>query len=119
MAKGSTGAYSLPEALTERERNILAHLANERSSQEIAGLETLAPSSVKWYIHQIYAKLNVNRRGDAVARAKELGLLGPKPSITVPDPALRNNLPRQLTTFIGREGEIQTLLTWIQTPGVP
>ena len=46
MAMRSGGADSLPEALTERERNILAHLANERSSQEIAGLETLAPSSV-------------------------------------------------------------------------
>ena len=58
MAKGGLG--TLPEPLTRRERNILAHLANHKSSQEIAGLETLAYSSVKWYIHQVYAKLRVN-----------------------------------------------------------
>ena len=120
MAKRLGGTESLSEALTERERNILAHLANERSSQEIAGLETLAPSSVKWYIHQVYAKLSVNRRADAVARAKELGLLGPKSSINLSAPPQRNNnLPRQLTTFIGREAEIATLLAWVQTSGMP
>ena len=72
-AKGGSGF--LHEPLTRREHNILAHLANGRSSQEIAGLETLAYSSVKWYIHQIYAKLGVNRRREAIARANELQLL--------------------------------------------
>ena len=102
------------EPLTRRERNILAHLANDRSSQEIAGLETLAYSSVKWYIHQVYAKLGVNRRSDAITRARELGLLQPEPVALVNALIVKNNLPRQLTSFIGREEEITRLLELVQ-----
>ncbi len=39
MANGGRGI--LPEPLTRRERNILTHLANDKSSKEIAGLEIL------------------------------------------------------------------------------
>ena len=73
MGKAEDGTGFLYEPLTRRERNILAHLSNYKSSQEIAGLETLAYSSVKWYIHQMYAKLGVNRRSDAITRAEEAG----------------------------------------------
>ena len=106
-AKGGSGF--LHEPLTRREHNILAHLANGRSSQEIARLETLAYSSVKWYIHQIYAKLGVNRRREAIARANELQLLS-EPAALPPRLIEKHNLPRQLTSFIGREAEIAELL---------
>jgi DNA-binding CsgD family transcriptional regulator len=55
--------------LTRRERSILLHLAEDRSNQEIAGLETLALNSVKWYVQQIYARLGVNRPAPACARS--------------------------------------------------
>ena len=83
------GSGFLQEPLTRRERNILAHLANDRSSQEIAGLEMLAYSSVKWYIHQIYAKLGVSRRSEAITRAKELDLLQPEPAALDARPRLK------------------------------
>jgi predicted ATPase/DNA-binding CsgD family transcriptional regulator len=108
MANGLGETESMSEPLTKRERNILAHLANDHSSEEIARLETLAHGSVKWYIHQIYAKLNVRSRKEAISRARELGLLASKPSGSLPS-VPRNNLPRQLTSFIGRASEIATL----------
>jgi predicted ATPase/DNA-binding CsgD family transcriptional regulator len=112
MAEG--GPEYLHEPLTQRERNILAHLADHKSSQEIAGLETLAHSSVKWYIHQVYLKLGVNRRNDAVARARQMGLLLPKPAVINPSTSMGNSLPRQLSSFIGREKEIAQLLALVQ-----
>jgi predicted ATPase/DNA-binding CsgD family transcriptional regulator len=109
MAARSSGVESLPEALTQRERNILAHLANNLSSVEIAGLETLAPSSVKWYMHQLYTKLGVNNRAAALRRARELALLRGTPAAQP-----RTNLPRQFSSFIGREREIAQLLELVQ-----
>ena len=114
MEKAEDGSGFLHEPLTRRERNILTHLANGRSSQEIAGLETLAYSSVKWYIHQIYVKFGVNRRSDAITRARELGLLQTDPVLLGNTVIAKNNLPRQLTSFIGREEEIPQLLELIR-----
>ena len=114
MENAEDGPGFLHEPLTRREQNILAHLANGRSSQEIAGLETLAYSSVKWYIHQVYTKLGVNRRCDAITRARELGLLQPEPAAHCKRSIVKNNLPRQLTSFIGREEEIAQLLAFVQ-----
>ena len=114
MEKAEDGSGFLHEPLTQRERNILAHLANDRSSQEIAGLETLAYSSVKWYIHQIYAKLGVNTRRDAILRATQQGLLRPEPAASGDAGIAKNNLPRQLTSFVGREEEIMQLLAFVQ-----
>ena len=65
-----------------------------------------ALNSVKWYVRQIYTKLGVNRRSEAVERARQLGLLQPTPT-SAPVPAgVKNNLPSQLTSFIGRQKEI-------------
>ena len=102
------------EPLTQRERNILTHLAQDKSSQEIAGLEGLAYSSVKWYVHQVYAKLGVNSRSAAITRAREMGLLVFEAVSPARDEMQNNNLPRQLTSFIGRESEIARLLAWVQ-----
>ena len=94
------------QALTRRELSILVHLANGRSSQEIALLETLAHSSVKWYIHQVYVKLGVNNRRQAVALARQQGLLQSEPVRVITPAAVKNNLPVELTHFFGREAEI-------------
>src|SRR6266536_1343252 len=78
------------EPLTRRERDILARLAQERSAPEIAQSLTLAVSSVKWYIQQVYGKLAVNSKRQAIARARELGLLeapaAPAPAMPVTAP---------------------------------
>jgi predicted ATPase/DNA-binding CsgD family transcriptional regulator len=136
----------LVELLTRRERAILLHLAEEKSNREIAALEVLALNSVKWYIQQIYGKLGVNKRSEAVERALSLGLIAIQGSRSLPVsptsemrpsplptgkvtfmftdgvgdvplgerdlPSIEtttthpNNLPLQMTSFIGRENEI-------------
>lgn len=63
------------EALSPREVEVLRHIANGRSNQEIADEMILALSTVKWYLRNIYDKLGVRRRTQAVARARALGLL--------------------------------------------
>jgi ATP/maltotriose-dependent transcriptional regulator MalT len=68
-------AEPLHEPLSARERAILAHLAAGRSNQEIADLLICAVGTVKWYTAQIYGKLAVRSRTQAIARARELGLL--------------------------------------------
>jgi DNA-binding CsgD family transcriptional regulator len=73
----------LVEPLTRRERAILLQLAEDKSNREIAALEVLSLNSVKWYIQQIYGKLGVNRRREAIERARSLGLL-PTPGPIVP-----------------------------------
>ena len=47
----------LAEPLTHRECEILARLAGDLYNREIAEALMLAPNSIKWYTHQIYAKL--------------------------------------------------------------
>lgn len=42
---------------------------------ELADQLVLAVSTVKWYINQIFSKLYVNSRIQAIARARELNLL--------------------------------------------
>jgi predicted ATPase/DNA-binding CsgD family transcriptional regulator len=121
-------ADPLVEPLTRRERDILALLAQEHSAPEIAQSLTLAVSSVKWYIQQVYGKLGVNSRRQAITRARELGLVeapslatpaapAAQPPVTSvppavsppPTPERKHNLPVQVTRFFGREDEIRHL----------
>ena len=104
----------LIQPLTRRERDILALLAQGHTAPEIAEQLTLAVSSVKWYIQQLYGKLGVNRKRQAVARAAELGLLeepsAAAPAAPPPPTQRTNNLPGQVTRFFGREEEIAQLV---------
>ena len=95
-------SLSLVESLTRRERDILARLAGDLYNREIAEALTLAPSSIKWYTHQIYTKLGVNSRQEAVRRARELGLLELKTSSLFRS----HNLPAALNPFVGRQTEL-------------
>src|SRR5512137_144972 len=92
----------LAEPLTHREREILARLAGDLYAREIAEALRLSPNSVKWYTHQIYAKLGVNSRKAAIQRARELGLLELKTTALFQS----HNLPAALTPFVGRQREL-------------
>jgi predicted ATPase/DNA-binding CsgD family transcriptional regulator len=117
----SPSARAPTEPLTRREHDILVLLAQGQTAREIAETLSLAVSSVKWYIQQLYGKLGVNRKRLAVARARELGLLnaaadaapGPAPAPSLPSapaqPERNHNLPVQVTRFFGRETEIASL----------
>ncbi|XEC95960.1 LuxR C-terminal-related transcriptional regulator [Paenibacillus tarimensis] len=68
-------AQPLIEPLSERELRILQLIAQGLSNQEISETLFLALSTVKGYNQQIFGKLQVKRRTEAVAKARELGLL--------------------------------------------
>ncbi len=63
------------EHLTAREAEILRRLAAGDSNRDIASGLVVTLGTVKWYVNQIYSKLGVRSRTQAVARARELGLL--------------------------------------------
>lgn len=65
----------LIEPLSERELEVLHLLAQGLSNRQIAERLYLALSTVKGHNRNIYSKLQVSRRTEAVARAHELGLL--------------------------------------------
>ena len=61
--------------LTERERQILALLAQHRSNHEIAAELTISTKTVRNYVSSIYDKLQVADRAEAILRAKKEGLV--------------------------------------------
>lgn len=65
----------LSEPLTVRELEVLSLIVAGSSNQEICDTLFLALSTVKGYNQNIYGKLEVNRRTQAAAKAKELGLV--------------------------------------------
>jgi LuxR family maltose regulon positive regulatory protein len=70
-----TPAQSLIEPLSSRELEVLHLMAQGLSNQEICERLFLALSTVKGHNRNIFGKLQVQRRTEAVARARELGLL--------------------------------------------
>ncbi|MBL8164501.1 MAG: hypothetical protein JNJ61_21105 [Anaerolineae bacterium] len=70
-----TSAAARPEALTEREHEILRLIADGLSNRDIAEKLVFSVGTVKWYINQIYSKLSVGSRTQALVRARELHLL--------------------------------------------
>src|SRR6185295_4429790 len=85
-------------SLTARELNILRLVALGLSNRDIAEELVVASETVRWYTKQIYSKLGVSGRIQAVNRARELGLLQPEtaPQRTIAVPtasAQKRNLP--------------------------
>ena len=66
---------SLVEPLTERETEVLRLLAAGASNPEIAAQLIMSVGTVKSHTHQIFGKLAVNNRTQAVVRAQALGLI--------------------------------------------
>jgi LuxR family maltose regulon positive regulatory protein len=65
----------LVEPLSHRELEVLQLVAHGLSNREIGERLFLALDTVKGHNRRIYGKLQVQRRTEAVARARELGLL--------------------------------------------
>ena len=68
-------AQPLVEPLSQRELEILQLIAQGLSNREISERLFLALSTVKGHARIIFDKLQVQRRTEAVARARELGLV--------------------------------------------
>lgn len=65
----------LIENLTEREREVLHLVAQGKSDKQIAAALIVATGTVKRHLNNMYGKLGVNSRTQALARARENGLL--------------------------------------------
>ena len=59
-----------------RELEILSLVASGLRNREIGERLGLTEGTVKWYMQQIYDKLGVRRRPQAVIRARHFGLIG-------------------------------------------
>lgn len=62
-------------ALTNRERDVLALLADGLGNKQIAARLGIATSTVKTHLELLFEKLEVSTRAEAVAAAVRLGLL--------------------------------------------
>jgi len=71
--KSSSTAQVFPE-LTEREREVLALIAQGRSNSEIAHRLVLSSKTVRNYVSNIFSKLQVADRAQAIILARDAGL---------------------------------------------
>lgn len=70
-----TESDELVEQLTQRESEVLERMSAGLTNQQIAEELFMSIGTVKWYSSQIYGKLDVRSRTQAIARARELALL--------------------------------------------
>ncbi|MFT3727482.1 MAG: response regulator transcription factor [Terricaulis sp.] len=61
--------------ITQREQQVLALLAAGKSNKEIAQALGVSPNTIKTQIASLYQKLEVQRRTQAVQKARELALI--------------------------------------------
>jgi LuxR family maltose regulon positive regulatory protein len=66
---------SLVEPLRERELEVLRLIAAGCSNRAIADRLVISVSTAKWYVNELFSKLQVTSRTQAVARAREIHLL--------------------------------------------
>jgi len=114
------------EVLTPREQEILQYMVEGRSNKEIAAQLFVTVATVKWYITQIYQKLGVRSRVQAIVRARELDLITrgfhPAPEGTTftptdsfqPENPYKGLLPFETADyrdFFGREKLVEKLIT--------
>jgi len=73
-AVGRAAPREVFPALTEREREILQLLARSYTNTDIARELTLSPKTVSNYLSNIFSKLQVADRAEAILRARQAGL---------------------------------------------
>ena len=98
------------ESLTNRELEILSQIASGASNRQIAEALYLTEGTIKWHNKNIFAKLGVDNRTQAIIRGRDLNLLDQTDRLSA------DNLPTTSTTFIGRETEIQRLSALLDDP---
>jgi DNA-binding NarL/FixJ family response regulator len=72
-----TTAESALDLLTEREREVLVHVARGHSNAEIAGALQVSETTIKTHVGHVLTKLRLRDRTQAVVLAYETGLIKP------------------------------------------
>ena len=67
--------WRLREPLSDSERRVLRYLPTNLTAPEIAGQLSVSVNTVRTHMRHVYTKLSAHRRGEAVERARTLGLL--------------------------------------------
>ncbi len=114
-AKKHKANQSLVEPLTERELEVLQLVSYGLSNREIAQQLFVALSTAKWHIKQIYGKLQVKNRSEAIAKALEFALVDTESELSTASP---HNLSVQPLPIIGREQELSELSTLLHDPHI-
>jgi predicted ATPase/DNA-binding CsgD family transcriptional regulator len=108
----STGVHL---QFTGREQQILRLIAEGMTNREIAEHLTLSPTTVKWYVKQIFNKLGANHRTQAVKMAADRHIIVESASSNY-DPVPK--IPAPLTALFGREQEVSEISSLLQDPAV-
>jgi LuxR family maltose regulon positive regulatory protein len=75
IKRNSSPTQPLVEPLSEREREVLRLICAGKSNQEIADALYIALDTVKRHANNLYGKLGVKRRSQAIIEARRLGLV--------------------------------------------
>lgn len=71
-------AAPLRDELSEAELRVVRYLPSNLTASEIASELIVSANTVRTHMRHIYAKLEAHTRSEAVARSRELGLIGPR-----------------------------------------
>jgi len=89
----SAQAQAFPE-LTERERQILALVAQHQTNPQIARQLQLSPKTIRNHVSNVFTKLQVADRAEAILRAQQAGLGASRPRPDwAPDGTRRSDRP--------------------------
>ncbi|MGB7338911.1 MAG: tetratricopeptide repeat protein [Phototrophicaceae bacterium] len=100
----------------ERELEVINLMAEGLSNKEIADQLYITKETVRWYNKQIYSKLGTSRRTEAIALAREMGLIGN--TQTENAKAIRHKLPTTTGPFIGRDNDLKDLSDLLHNPDI-
>jgi DNA-binding NarL/FixJ family response regulator len=77
---GRPSRSSLEEELTDREKEVLQHVAAGATNREVAAALGISENTVKFHMKNILDKLHLRNRAEVVAYAARKGLLRPRDS---------------------------------------
>jgi WD40 repeat protein/DNA-binding CsgD family transcriptional regulator len=102
----ASAGEEIVETLTLREQEVLRSIIDGLSNREIANQLVITLSTVKWYVNQIYRKLGVRSRVQAILRARELNLVIPSgieddEAVTGADSSVSITLPEPVNPYQG------------------